>query len=92
MLQQVKQMLDEKGIQNVVKNQFASGAIGELSPIDAVPEIWIVDDSWLPKVNRMISELTARQCLAGPWRCSVCNEANEANFEICWQCGSEPQD
>lgn len=42
---QIKQLLDDAQIPCVVKNDFAQGAIGELSPIDSAPEVWLVDES-----------------------------------------------
>ena len=29
---------------------------------------------------------------AGPWRCSRCEEPNEAAFEVCWSCSKPRQD
>ena len=42
---QVKQLLDDAQIPCVIKNDFAQGAIGELSPIDSGVEVWLVDES-----------------------------------------------
>ena len=53
MVFQIKQLLDEQGIPCFVKNEFAIGAMGELSPIDVLPEIWINDAQWLPKALKL---------------------------------------
>ncbi|WP_299081012.1 DUF2007 domain-containing protein [uncultured Paraglaciecola sp.] len=86
---QVKQLLEELGIPCFVKNEFAIGAIGELSPMDVMPEVWISDPEWLPKAQQFIADFQAQPLNVFPWICTTCNETNEANFELCWQCGQD---
>ncbi|WP_158971427.1 DUF2007 domain-containing protein [Paraglaciecola sp. L3A3] len=85
---QVKQLIEEQGIKCFIKNEFAIGAMGELSPLDVLPEVWIYDLQWLPKVKAFISEFLAQPVSEIPWCCPQCQEKNEANFEVCWQCSS----
>jgi hypothetical protein len=93
MVFQVKQLLDNKGIPCFVKNEFAIGAMGELSPMDVLPEVWISDPQWLPKaqlfVKQFEQEFESQSSNQTPWVCVKCNETNLANFELCWQCGTE---
>jgi hypothetical protein len=89
MVFQIKQLLDEKGIPCFVKNEFAIGAMGELSPIDVLPEVWINDPQWLPKVQQFIEDFESQPIDQLAWICSKCNETNTANFELCWQCGAD---
>jgi hypothetical protein len=91
MINQVKQLLDEHAIPCFIKNEYASGAMGELSPFDTYPEIWLTDDEWQPKAMQLIEQLQDNSKSPDNWRCSHCGEPNEGTFEICWQCGSEPQ-
>lgn len=90
MVFQVKQLLEDKGIPCYIKNEYAIGGIGELSPFDALPEVWLSDDEWQPHAEKLISEMTFQnqQDTLG-WVCDACQEANEASFELCWQCGTE---
>lgn len=88
-VQQVKELLAEKKIPCFVKNEFASGAIGELSPIDAAPEVWVFDDEWQAKALEYIALVTAVLPDAQSWVCNKCGEHNEASFEICWNCALE---
>jgi hypothetical protein len=90
MVWQFKQRLDEKGIPCFIKNEFASGAMGELSPLDSLPEVWIGDDEWLPAVNKLVAELDALPEQKN-WNCHACGEDNAGSFELCWQCGQEMQ-
>ena len=86
---QVKQLLEELGIPCFVKNEFAIGAMGELSPMDVMPEVWVSDSQWLPKAQRIITEFQAEPQNSTLWICATCKEPNAANFELCWQCGED---
>ncbi|NCP65492.1 MAG: DUF2007 domain-containing protein [Paraglaciecola sp.] len=88
---QVKQLLEQNGMACFIKNEFAIGAMGELSPFDVLPEVWLHDAQWLAKADRVIAEFNRSPSDDTPWFCPSCQEQNAANFELCWQCGSEPQ-
>jgi hypothetical protein len=89
MVFQIKQLLEEKGIPCFVKNEFAIGAMGELSPMDVLPEVWISDIEWLLKAQQFITDFEQQPIDLSPWICSKCDERNAANFELCWQCGED---
>jgi hypothetical protein len=89
MVFQIKQLLDEKGIPCFVKNEFAIGAMGELSPMDVLPEVWVSDEEWLPKAQQFIDDFQHQATDSSPWVCNKCHEQNGANFELCWQCGED---
>ena len=89
MVFQIKQLLEERGIPCFVKNEFAIGAIGELSPMDVLPEVWISDPEWLPKAQQFVADFENQPEDLSPWICSKCLEKNGASFELCWQCGED---
>ncbi|MGS2719624.1 putative signal transducing protein [Paraglaciecola aestuariivivens] len=89
MVFQVKQLLDDKGIPCFVKNEFAIGAMGELSPMDVLPEVWINDPEWLPQAQACVQAFSVQQGSNSTWLCSQCQEQNAGNFELCWQCGHD---
>ena len=88
-VQRVKDLLDFHQIPCFVKNEYALGGVGEISPFDAWPEVWIQDEGWYDKASKLIAELEASNQQGSPWMCSHCQEENDASFEICWNCGSE---
>ena len=93
MVWQVKQLLEDRGIPCFIKNEFAIGGVGELSPFDTQPEVWLSDEEWLPRAEKLIKQMEAeRQPNTLGWQCPQCQEENEASFEICWQCGHERRD
>ena len=88
---QVKSILDEAGIPCFVKNELVQGAIGEIPPMDSEPEIWLQDDEWQPKAQRVIKRFYEEQAEISSdnkndWACLHCGQMNEYQFAICWQC------
>lgn len=88
-VQQVKDMLDSYCIPCFIKNEYAIGGAGEISPFDAWPEVWLTDDDWFNRATKLIAELESPVTEGTPWICQHCQEENEASFEICWNCGTE---
>lgn len=91
MVWQMKQWLEAEGIPCFIKNEFAIGAVGELSPFDVLPEVWVTDDEWLPRALKFIDEFEHQSSTSVNWFCQQCKETNDASFELCWQCGADPQ-
>lgn len=91
MVWNVQAGLSARGIRCSVQNCYASGAIGDLSPFDAWPEVWIHDNEDLDLVTRLINdwqrELADQE--RKPWTCPRCGEDNEGSFDFCWHCGAD---
>ncbi|RQW64060.1 putative signal transducing protein [Vibrio viridaestus] len=83
----VRLLLEENGISTTLRNEFSSSAVGELSPIDTWPEVWVDEHSYL-RATKVIDAMNS-QIEERAWRCSGCGEENEATFEICWNCLKE---
>jgi hypothetical protein len=78
-----KSRLEHAGIAVFLKNEFAQGAVGELAPLQAWPELWLRrerDFQWATSV------LADDENGDIPWRCRDCGEENGAAFDFCWQC------
>ncbi|GEA10710.1 DUF2007 domain-containing protein [Alteromonas sp. KUL49] len=88
LMQSAKSEFDALGIPYLVKNEFAGGAVGEIPWIEACPELWLVDVSWLSRATMVISSLndTLSDNDFAEWHCTVCEEKNGAAFDFCWQC------
>lgn len=84
-LQQYYDALQAQGIACLIRNQFISGAAGDLPIQDTQPELWLMDKDDLIIANKVLDELSA-QCEDGEWVCGSCNEPQEAAFNLCWQC------
>ncbi|MCK6264160.1 DUF2007 domain-containing protein [Vibrio sp. ZSDE26] len=80
-----KNIIDGLGIETFVKNEFATGAIGEISAFDCWPELWVVNDCDYDKAANAI-ELMTQPKSSTTWTCENCSEINEPSFELCWNC------
>ena len=83
----IKNLLEEQGISCSIKNEFASGGVGDLSPFETWPEIW-VDDEQSDQADQVILENARAEPMAKDWVCTVCGEVNDSQFKICWKCNA----
>jgi len=83
----IKNLLEEQGIECVIKNEFAGGGVGDLAPFETWPELWVTEPKQYGQAEQIIQQ--TREIISGkPWVCPSCGESNESNFELCWSCGS----
>ncbi len=84
---QARAFLELSGIKCTLRNEYAAGAIGELAPIDAWPELWVIDDGEFEQATRLLAQ--SRASLDEPdWRCRQCGSTSPATFDFCWQCAA----
>lgn len=81
-------ILEQAGIRVVWKNEFASSAIGEISPFDTWPELWVINETDYDRAVQVIANALSAPN-APEWVCVHCNEHNDAAFETCWNCQTE---
>ena len=85
---QFQSVLEAAGIPTMLKNQYVSGAFGDIPMGKASPQLWILEEGDLERATELIREL-----LDGPgdlpdWTCAECGTEVGAAFGACWQCGS----
>lgn len=82
-------ILESQGVDVFLKNEHAASAIGEVSAFDAWVEVWVTRDL---DYDRACSILENAISDAGDpeWICADCGEANDASFDVCWQCQGNP--
>lgn len=83
-----RNLVENAGIETVLKNEYAAGAAGELSPFDAWLELWVVHDADYAKAMKVIESISTESHEA-EWICAACGERNDASFEMCWNCQNE---
>ncbi len=84
-----KNILEAQGIDVVLKNEFSSSAVGDVSAFDVWLEVWVRNDSDYEEAFKIIeSSLSEKD--APEWQCNQCQEQNDASFEVCWSCQSGP--
>lgn len=84
----MKNLVEAAGIEVFLKNEFAQGAVGDLSAFDAWPELWVHNDRDFDKASEIVRAAQGSANNAD-WICNHCGEVNAAAFEICWQCQHE---
>jgi len=83
-----RRIVEDHGIRGTILNEFAGGASGALSPLDAWPELW-VSEFHAERARRVLHEASL-EAPGHDWKCRECTEANAAPFEVCWNCGAPP--
>lgn len=78
--------LSAAGIEACVQRAFASGIAGEIPPDQALPEVWVVDDTLHARALALLDDW--RHLPDRRWACPRCGEIVEGPFEICWNCGA----
>ena len=81
----IKNLLEEAGINCQIKNEYASGGVGDLSPFETWPEVWVSDED-AEQAKSIIKMNTEAATGESAWNCAHCGETNDANYRICWNC------
>jgi Putative prokaryotic signal transducing protein len=82
-------VLATAGIPCELHNRYLNGALGEIPADQCAPEIWIMDDRDEALAARLLENARRGPAAdARGWRCGQCGEALEAQFTVCWQCGT----
>lgn len=82
--------LADEGITSIVKNANPPAA-GEVAPIAAWPELWVIEDQYYEKAERILKRALKKleeSQVNTTWRCPQCSELIAENFNICWRCGN----
>lgn len=82
----VKNVLEDNGIECSIKNEFSSSGAGVLSPLETWPEIWVEDKVQQEMAEKIIEETLNDLSADGEWLCSECGENNSTHFKICFNC------
>lgn len=91
-IHQLKDLLEEKGITCLIKNEYLTGGVGELPPTEVWPELWVANKEDREPAKKLINEfLQSIKSNPHSWKCENCGEEIEGHFNICWRCGSEVQ-
>jgi hypothetical protein len=79
-------MLRRDGLDVSVQRAYAGSIVGEIPPDQALPELWIHDDTQLARARAFVAQL--QHPPERRWACPGCSEIIEGPFEQCWNCGT----
>lgn len=84
----IKNLLQGQDIDCHIKNEYSSGGVGDLSPFETWPEVWVADKN-IAQAEQVINLHLKTETEGPEWRCVDCGEQNVGSFEICWNCSHE---
>lgn len=84
-------VLEQNGIDCMIKNEQLAGALGDVPFLECSPELWVLNDADLAQAERLVEELK-QPVVGSAWRCPHCGEDNEAEFAVCWKCSRPDRD
>jgi hypothetical protein len=79
-------VLTGAGLAVSVQRAFASGIAGEIPPDQALPELWLADESRWAEARALLHGL--QHPVERRWACPGCGEVIDGPFDQCWQCGA----
>lgn len=91
---QLKAVLEREGIPCVVRNEILAGLAPEIPFAEAFPELWVQNDSDLPRAEKIKGDWKVPPTAAAisTWLCENCGEKLEGQFSSCWKCGAARPD
>ena len=81
----IQNIVENAGIEVMLKNEFAAGAAGDLVPHETWLELWVVNDEDYDKALTIIAASFSSVDDVS-WTCEHCDEKNDASFDFCWRC------
>ncbi len=86
----LQSVLEAKGIQTFVRNQYSSTQIIGFPNPAFFPALCVVNDEDYEEARQILKDYLnedgEKASLELP--CPACGERNPGNFEICWNCGA----
>jgi hypothetical protein len=76
------------GIPSELRNQYLSGALGDLPMLETWPQLFVEDSDEQAALRALARAVTAP--IGASWTCEHCGELLEPQFTSCWRCGSSP--
>ena len=87
MVWHVRNMLEQQGIDVLVKNDKLYSVAGEMPLTECMGEVWVKQPLSYRLAEQLVAEMEAVETEPlADWVCPDCGEDNGANFGICWNC------
>ena len=89
-VESLKEILEQAGILNTIKNQTTSMLAGEVPFAEVFPELWVIDDAEYDRAKQLLDDWSnAGLHEVSEWTCSGCEETHGSEFTSCWNCGKD---
>lgn len=83
----MQSLLESNGIATFVKNQYSSGALGEIPFVEICPQLYVLEAGDVERALALLQVDLPRENQASDWVCPECGIDIEGQFENCWKCG-----
>ena len=88
MIGTIKNILENSGIDCIIKNFMLVGGVGELPPTVCSTELWVINDDEYDQAKTILKSIFSdNDERSSTWECSSCGERIEGQFTECWNCG-----
>ncbi len=89
MVWHVRNMLEQQGIDVIVRNEKLYSVVGEVPVTECMPEVWVKSPLQHRYAEQLIAEMeSGTEEVLKPWYCGCRGEFNEGSFAVCWRCES----
>ena len=88
----MQSILESNGIRTHIKNYYSAGALGELPFVEICPQLYVLEESDVPRAKRLLQVDQPEGEKASDWVCPKCETENEGQFQGCWNCGTYRDD
>jgi predicted RNA-binding Zn-ribbon protein involved in translation (DUF1610 family) len=89
----LKIILDTEEIPCSIRNEYLAIALGELSPQDCIPALWVLNDADYPRACEVMEAWRSSPAETNSqWVCPDCGETIEGQFSSCWKCGKQQKE
>ncbi len=83
----ISNVLEQYGIEALIKNDRLYSVAGEVPVNECLPEVWVKNDLDYSRAERILRELeSSPKAEEKEWVCGACGEENGGNFDLCWNC------
>ncbi len=89
---QMQSILESNGIATFLKNQYASGALGEIPFVEICPQLFVLKKRDVERARALLQVELPEGRRASDWVCPECGIDIEGQFENCWKCGIHRDD
>ncbi len=82
----VRNLLQQAGIEALILNEHAIGALGDVPLASAYPQVWIDRDHQAHHARQVIDAYETSRSDSAARHCLRCGEVSPGQFDLCWNC------
>ena len=88
----MQSILESNGIPTFIKNEYSSGALGEIPFVEICPQLFVLESKHVGLAKELLQVDLPDSHKASDWVCPECGIDIEGQFQNCWKCGIHRDD